>query len=921
MRRPPAHRPLGLIIQRASDREPPQAVPGADVYPRSTSAPSAAGPGTGRAALRPVPDTPIQPWCPLRRQEVFTGRPSGVILPGNTDPGRRGGQYGKDRAGHPGSRARLRHDRTDRGGTAMDTRPPAVGELGRELRALRLRAALSQEELAHTAGLSVRAVADLERGRSRGPHRRTVLALAKALELDTTAAGRLEEAAHRGHARRADLRTADAEGPPHAPRTAPPFQLPPAMADFTGRAALVRELSEHLTAAGTAINTVTITGTGGIGKTTLAVQVAHRVREHFPGGQLYTDLQGAGNQPVAAAAALGSFLRALGVRDDAIPDSLEDRTALYRSLLAGRRTLVLLDNARDAAQVRPLLPGTANCAVLVTSRARMTGLEGARPVDLEVLTPGEALTLFTRITGRDRVAAEPEAARATAAACGFLPLAIRIAASRLAARRTWTVSVLAAKLADEHRRIDELATGDLAVHATFTVGYSQLEPETARAFRLLSLPDGPDISLDAASALLALQPPAAEALLESLVDTSLLEPAAPGRYRFHDLVRLYARSRAEQDEPTDTTRAALLRLLAFYLATATHVYTAEEPGCWLPRHLEHADHRGLPFPGRHEALDWLWAEADTILACARQSAADGHLRHAADLLWAAHKLAESGTSSLQYETAARAVLTAARTAGDLRSQGRAHTALAAVHMTAGRYGEADEHARAAESLARHADDPTCLYWAVNDQGISAFNQGRIDDAGHFFRKSLDHYRTTGNKVSEGNLLCNLSRVNLTQGQTDEALQLARRGLGILLQQGTHLRVANARYSLGIALIKAGRHTQALEQLQQALKGFQDSRERLWEGTTHVRIAQAHLPHNPKNALHHAETALTLGCVGGDTIHACALLTLGHALDSLGHPAPARARWREALALCAGLGTPEEAEACALLADSGRGTPG
>ncbi|WP_245703753.1 AfsR/SARP family transcriptional regulator, partial [Streptomyces lushanensis] len=248
-----------------------------------------------------------------------------------------------------------------------------------------------------------------------------------------------------------------------------PAQLPTTVSDFTGRTSLVDELCERLKSAGGKVMAVSalpgiggldgitgIAGVGGVGKTTLAVHVAHRVRGSFPDGQLYVDLRGADSQPAEPATVLGAFLGALGVADSEIPDSLAERTALYRLTLDQRRVLVLLDNAKDAAQVRPLLPARDGCAALVTSRVRMEDLSGAYLVNLEVMSPDEALSLFTKIVGEERVTAEREAALAVVAACGFLPLTIRIAASRLAARRTWTVTVLAAKLADERRRLDEL---------------------------------------------------------------------------------------------------------------------------------------------------------------------------------------------------------------------------------------------------------------------------------------------------------------------------------------------------------------------------------------------------------------------------------------------------------------------------------
>lgn len=268
-----------------------------------------------------------------------------------------------------------------------------------------------------------------------------------------------------------------------APAAVRPAQLPATVPDFTGRASFVRELGNRLaTAEGSVMAVSALAGIGGVGKTTLAVHVAHQARPHFPDGQLYVDLQGAGARAAEPETVLGAFLRALGTADSAIPDSLDERAALYRSTLDGRRILVLLDNAHDAAQIRPLLPGTAGCAALVTSRVRMVDLAGAHLVDLDVMSPEEALQLFTRIVGEERVNSEREAALDVVAACGFLPLAIRIAASRLAARRTWTVSVLAAKLADERRRLDELQAGDLAVKATFELGYGQLErPRPARS--------------------------------------------------------------------------------------------------------------------------------------------------------------------------------------------------------------------------------------------------------------------------------------------------------------------------------------------------------------------------------------------------------------------------------------------------------
>ncbi|MEV6835372.1 BTAD domain-containing putative transcriptional regulator [Streptomyces sp. NPDC051133] len=722
---------------------------------------------------------------------------------------------------------------------------------------------------------------------------------------------------------RADPALAEPSAPASEPSTTPvrPAQLPASVPDFTGRSSFVHELSEVLSSAseaeaeGRVMAVSALAGIGGVGKTTLAVHVAHRARAAFPDGQLYVDLQGAGPRSAEPETVLGSFLRALGTADSAIPDSLEERAALYRSVLDGRRVLVLLDNAKDAAQVRPLLPGTEGCAALVTSRVRMVDLAGAHLVDLDVMSPEEALALFTKIVGEERVAAERESALDVVAACGFLPLAIRIAASRLAARRTWTVSVLAAKLADERRRLDELQAGDLAVKATFELGYGQLEPSQARAFRLLGLADGPDISLAAAAAVLDVAVEETEDLLEALVDTSLLESAAPGRYRFHDLVRLYARACAERDEEASGERAeALSRLLDFYLATAVGVYAIERPGDRTVLHLTPTSYKGLTFPGRSEALDWLFAEAQCVLACARQQVTGSGLRRAVDLLWAAKDLAESGANAKQYEAAAKALRDAAQEDGDVRAEGRARTALSNVHLAAGRYSEADEEARCAVALASEAGDAAPISWASTDRGIISLSQGRYEEAEKFLTTARDGYRADGNRPGEANSLCNLSRLYERMNRPSEAVSLAQQGVDIFQQLGMTLRLANGRYALGVALIRAGRPSEGLVQLSDALDMFKSNRQRLWEGTTHFRIAQLHLTaRRPAQAAQHAEQALAIGFIGGDLIRGNVLNTLGKSLDALGQSDRARACWQEALLLLEQSGAPEACEVRRLLA--------
>lgn len=709
-------------------------------------------------------------------------------------------------------------------------------------------------------------------------------------------------------------RPADEPAPAHSPLR--PAQLPATVPDFTGRDSFVRDLGAQLASTEGAVMAVSaLAGIGGVGKTTLAVHVAHQARPHFPDGQLYVDLQGAGARAAEPETVLGSFLRALGTADSAIPDTLDERAALFRSTLDGRRVLVLLDNAHDAAQIRPLLPGTPGCAALVTSRVRMVDLAGAHLVDLDVMSPDEALQLFTRIVGAERVGAEREAALDVVAACGFLPLAIRIAASRLAARRTWTVSVLAAKLADERRRLDELQAGDLAVKATFELGYGQLEPAQARAFRLLGLADGPDISLAAAAALLNLEPHTAEDLLEALVDTSLLESAAPGRYRYHDLVRLYARACAERDEQPPVERElALSRLLDFYLATAAGVYALERPGDRLVDHLEPTDHPGLTFGDRHAALDWLYTEATNLLACVRQVARPATLRRAVDLLYAALDLGESGANAKQYEAAAVTVREAARGCGDPRSESRAVMSLANAHQLAGRFDQAEREAAEAMQLAETAQDLLAGSWAANARGIIALYHNRHEDGEAFLNQAIEAFRSDGNLPGEASALCNLSRIHLATARTGSAIALARSGIDIYDSLGHALRGANGRYALGMALTQNGEFTAATDKLTEALEIFRDSRQRLWEGMALFRLAEVEIASgHPARAAQYAESALTvLRGIGGDWRRGNVLTVLGRALAGIGQTRRAQVCWNEALDIYDTLGSTEAAQVRSLL---------
>ncbi|MEW1859043.1 tetratricopeptide repeat protein [Streptomyces sp. NBC_00669] len=709
------------------------------------------------------------------------------------------------------------------------------------------------------------------------------------------------------------------------PEIVRPAQLPASVPDFTGRRAVADELGRQLALAteqgkeGGVMAVSAVAGIGGVGKTTLAVHVAHAVRDAFPDGQLYVDLQGTEPRPAEPEAVLGAFLRALGVPNPAIPDSLAERAALYRSTLDGRRVLTLLDNAYDAAQIRQLLPGTPGCAALVTSRMRMVDLEGAHLVDLDVMSPEEALQLFSRIVGEERVAGERQAALAVVGACGFLPLAIRIAAARLAARRTWTVSVLARKLADQRRRLDELRAGDLAVKATFALGYGHLSPQQARAFRLLSLPEGPDISLDAAAAVLDLDPYTAEELLETLVDISLIESAAPARYRFHDLLRLYARECAERDETEQERCSALSRLLDFYLASATAVYALENPGDRVLDHLAVTSLPGMAFDSREAGLEWLFAEAQVLLAAVEQSADDGCgglMRKATDLLWAAQDLMESGIYARQYEQAAHAVVATANACGDALVEGRARVLVAQLLRMTARFAAADEEARRAMVVGLAAEDPVTCSYAPNLRGIIAHQAQRFDVCTEYHEAALEAFRSDGNRHGEASALSNLSRAQLSLGDSDAAVANSQQALAVYRELNVGFRLGNGLYAVAVALTAAGRIDEAVARLNEAVEIFRDARQQFWEGMALYRLAEAHRAagHSLRSAAA-AEQALVIQReVGGEWRTANVLTVLGRALADMGQLVRAHACWHDALGMYVALGSPEAQEVRRLLGD-------
>lgn len=656
------------------------------------------------------------------------------------------------------------------------------------------------------------------------------------------------------------------EAQPGLPR---PAQLPADIGDFTGRDEHVEQLCGLLLAGNTArspgaVRIVVVNGAAGLGKTTLAVHAAHEVSSRFPDGQLYVDLQGASSQTASPGEVLARFLRELGVEGDKIPARDDERAALYRTTLARRRVLILLDNARDAAQVRPLLPGSSSCAVLVTTRNRAADLASTRFVDLNVLDDAEALELFSRIAGEDRAAAEPDATAEILVACAGLPLAIRICAARLAARRQWKIATLASRLRDQHRRLDELTTGDLAVRASFQVSYDAIRTvghgaDPARAFRLLGLWEGASISLQAATALLGEPAGRVADMLESLVDVNLLESPAPDWYRLHDLLKAYAVERAQEEESEADRAEAVARLLRWYLGTAEAAADMASPQRYrVPG--EAAGGAGLAFGTVDDALAWYDDERANVLSATRQAAAAG-LR---DIAWrmppAMFPLFGRRSNWADCVTSHRVALVSAREAGSrpgeawvlnqlgfalarLRDQeafGCLERALAIRRDLGDTRGEAQTAIALGEGYYRmhgpgeealrymgHAVDllrpggPTSLHAvALNNLGEIHLDRGDLGAAEKCYRQARDICREMGGGYVEGHALHNLGRVYQLLRRFDEALASyddalrMHRASGVLSGEATTLK------HLGEVHVEVGDLVKARSSLAEAMRIFE-----------------------------------------------------------------------------------------------------
>lgn len=647
-----------------------------------------------------------------------------------------------------------------------------------------------------------------------------------------------------------------------------PRQLPRDIAHFTGRARDIAAL-DKLAAAPVSDNPATvivsaIAGTAGVGKTALALHWAHRVRSRFPDGDLYVNLQGYGpGDPLSPMEVLESFLMAMNVPPERILRDLDMRAAMFRTVLSRRRILIVLDNANSAEQVRPLLPGSPGCLVIITSRSMLSGLialDGAGRIILDMLSPDEATALLCGILGNDRVIAEPEAVASIIRNCGCLPLALRIVAENAAAHPRRLLAELAQELAEEATRLDFLNTGDdtAAVRSVFSWSYRALRPELAKSFRLLGLHAGPDISVEAAAALMGMTSVSARRVMDEIAVVHLIEEPIESRYRFHDLIRSYAVECAFADEHEATRTEAVSRVLAWYLHKASFAGSIDErPNSFkLPESLEPASGSIAGFSDHKRAIGWLDAELSNIVAAAKQA-----------VEYARYDIASWLPVVLQPYFRLR---TPFGPGLDIHFIG-----LEAAQMT--------DDFRAAAELRRGI-------------GVSFFYRGQFEESLTYQREALGDYRRLG---WEGEiLLVNIGSCCAALGRYEESFDYLHRALVISRRTGNKNAEGFALQSLGWTCLRLEMFQQSTVYCRESVTVFReiDSRVGLSIALSRLAYSRLRLQDFP-NAIDFLWQALEIARGMDDQpILAWILESLGTSMHEVGRKDKAREFWQEALAM-------------------------
>lgn len=715
-----------------------------------------------------------------------------------------------------------------------------------------------------------------------------------------------------------------------------PRELPGPVRQFAGRAAELADLTGMLERASAQRSRTlvisAIAGMAGVGKTALAMQWAHQVADRFPDGQLHVNLRGYDpGQPMSAADALAGFLRSLGVAEQDIPAEAGERAARYRSLLAGRRMLIMIDNARDVEQVRPLLPGSPSCVAVVTSRDALAGLvarDGARRLDLGLLPPAEAVGLLRALIG-ERVDAEPEATETLAGYCARLPLALRVAAERAAASPSVPLVDVASELADQQERLDLLdAAGDrlTAVRAVFSWSIRHLDDEAARAFRLLGLHPGADFDAYAAAALTDATLRQARWLLDRLARAHLIEPAGTGRYGMHDLLRAYAADQAADQDSEQQRRAALSRLFDHYLATAAAaagtLFRGDPDQPALPRPAGPMP----PVTSPTAALAWLDAQRSTLVAVAAHAADHGWTGHAIGLAATIFRYPDVGHLSDAAAMHSHARRAAAQS-GDRTAEAAALTMLGAADAAQGRLRQATSHLEQALALCREDGDRIGEARALGNLGMVDYCQGRYQQSAGRHRKALAIYLDVRNRAGQARELHALGIVDLRQGRYEQAAGHLWQSLALFRDAGLRSGEATVLANLGELELRQGHYVQAADHLRQSLDLGRKIGNRPCQARALACLGFSELRQGRRQqAIGHLRQSLALHSQGGNNSgQAEALNGLGEAFLAASQVGQASARHAAALALAIQCGDKREqarahsglASACQATGDNGQ----
>jgi len=716
---------------------------------------------------------------------------------------------------------------------------------GEFIRACRLAAGHTQESLASASGVSLRTISYLETGRVRRARQGTLEALAAVLGITADARATL-------------FRYGDAESFPLGPDR-PPNQLPPITASSVGRA-------DDLAAAAAALGnggTIAVCGMPGVGKTTFAVQAATEARGQFPDGQLYVDLHGFDERALDPEQALGYLLRALLGADAVLPAAVEEQSGMFRSALAGRRVLVLLDNARDEAQVRSLLPGGQTCAVIVTSRNILAGLDVVRRFNLGVLGSSHAAELLAQLAGPDRIVADPEGTAELLRWCGGLPLAVRIVAARLAARPAWQVADLARRLADENRRLGEFAVGDLAVKAAFDLSYRMLPQPEKELFGWLGLLPVTSFDADIAGVLVGHPDDDAERQLEALTHANLLQQdGLRDRYRMHDLIRLYAAGQAQAG--TAGADRALDRVFDWYLATVDAATRLVLPAfTTLPRTFTTTP-SAARFGSAEQAMAWLETERGNVVAAVLWAARSGRAAAAWQLADALRGFFYMRRYMSDWLATSRAGLAAARGAGDRTAQAGMLASLGMARTGLGQYGLARGHYQ--QALALTQEWPSGRAAILGNLGIVYYLRGQLDEAERHYALSLQINRELGNRHGEGIRLGNLAGIYHSAGEFELALRYYDDALAIYRDLSNPHGEALTLCNVADTYRDMGRSQEAIELASTAMRMSVQLKSKVAEAVAAKCLAAAYRDLGRRGeALEVAWQAVSCGRAIGDAV--------------------------------------------------------